>query len=137
MAFIASKGIEWVRSERARRLADCDWTQSGDSPLDPPLRFAWGKYRQELRDMDLNPPVDWPLEPTEGQTQVSETTVTLSTRLEDYRNDGETNDEMQHRILDELSRLMSKIVDKSATQKERAEHSRLHALSYELKEAVA
>lgn len=37
-----------VRQERNRRLADCDWTQLPDAPVDAAL---WAVYRQELRDV--------------------------------------------------------------------------------------
>jgi len=50
-----------VRQERNQRLANCDWTQLGDAPVDV---AAWATYRQELRDVtnqDGFPwEVDWP-----------------------------------------------------------------------------
>ena len=40
---------DYVRDERNRRIAACDWTQLSDSPLkDNP---AWLRYRQALRDI--------------------------------------------------------------------------------------
>ena len=36
------------RAERNRRLADSDWTQVADAPVD---REAWAAYRQSLRDV--------------------------------------------------------------------------------------
>lgn len=53
-----------VRSERNRRLADCDWTQLPDAPVDA---AAWAAYRQELRDISGQAGfpwnVVWPAEP--------------------------------------------------------------------------
>lgn len=40
-----------LRAERNRRLADCDWTQVADSPVD---KYAWAEYRQQLRDLPAN-----------------------------------------------------------------------------------
>ena len=37
-----------VRSQRAQLLAECDWTQLPDSPVD---KQVWATYRQELRDI--------------------------------------------------------------------------------------
>jgi hypothetical protein len=37
-----------VRAERDRRLADTDWTQVLDAPVD---RTAWATYRQQLRNV--------------------------------------------------------------------------------------
>ncbi len=39
-----------VRAERNRLIAECDWTQVADSPVD---KAAWATYRQELRDLTL------------------------------------------------------------------------------------
>lgn len=53
-----------VRSERNRLLADSDWTQLPDSPVDSQ---AWGTYRQNLRDItdQAGFPLDvtWPQKP--------------------------------------------------------------------------
>ncbi len=38
-----------VRAERNQKLADCDWTQLEDSPLDPDGKGAWALYRETLR----------------------------------------------------------------------------------------
>jgi len=49
----------WVKVMRHRRnqlLADSDWTQTNDAPVD---REAWAAYRQALRDF----PATW--EPSE------------------------------------------------------------------------
>ena len=37
-----------VRIWRSRELADCDWTQLPDAPVDA---VAWAEYRQALRDL--------------------------------------------------------------------------------------
>lgn len=37
-----------VRAERNRLLAESDWTQVADAPVD---KEAWATYRQELRDI--------------------------------------------------------------------------------------
>lgn len=54
-----------LRSERNKKLSECDWTQVNDSPVD---KDAWSSYRQALRDLPQNTtdpynPV-WPLAPT-------------------------------------------------------------------------
>ena len=57
-----------VRGERDIRLARCDWTQGGDSPLDDDAKAAWAAYRQELRDITSTAPdpdsVVWPPAPS-------------------------------------------------------------------------
>lgn len=45
-----------IRADRNRRLADCDWTQVSDSPVD---RAVWASYRQELRDVTGQPGFPW------------------------------------------------------------------------------
>ena len=48
-------------------LAQTDWTQVPDSPLDADTKAAYVTYRQQLRDMtEFNNPV-WPVPP--GQSQ--------------------------------------------------------------------
>jgi hypothetical protein len=53
-----------VRADRNRRLADCDWTQLPDAPVD---HTSWATYRQELRDVTNQPgfpwEVVWPVQP--------------------------------------------------------------------------
>lgn len=53
-----------VRNDRNRRLADCDWTQLPDAPVDPAV---WAAYRQALRDVTAQAgfpwDVQWPSEP--------------------------------------------------------------------------
>jgi hypothetical protein len=45
-----------VRSNRNRLLADCDWTQLPDAPVDAE---AWATYRQELRDVTAQSGFPW------------------------------------------------------------------------------
>jgi len=53
-----------VRDERNKRLADCDWTQLPDAPVD---HAEWAIYRQALRDVSSQPgfpwDVQWPSQP--------------------------------------------------------------------------
>lgn len=53
-----------VRGDRNKRLADCDWTQLPDAPVD---HAAWATYRQELRDVSSQAGfpwnVVWPVKP--------------------------------------------------------------------------
>jgi hypothetical protein len=56
-----------VRTDRNRRLADCDWTQLADSPLDADAKLAWALYREALRMVPQQAGfpwnVQWPPEP--------------------------------------------------------------------------
>ncbi len=56
-----------VRTERNRRLAECDWTQLEDSPLNPDGKGAWALYRETLRMVPQQQGfpwnVQWPPEP--------------------------------------------------------------------------
>jgi hypothetical protein len=57
---------EWllVRQKRNQLLAECDWTQLPDVPL--PTKEIWAIYRQELRDITLQPDpfnIIWPEQP--------------------------------------------------------------------------
>ena len=45
-----------VRITRNARLADCDWTQVADSPVD---KTVWATYRQELRDVTKQAGFPW------------------------------------------------------------------------------
>lgn len=58
---------DYLRTERNRKLADCDWTQLSDAPLTGEQVYAWAEYRQSLRDLpELYPDantVSWPEEP--------------------------------------------------------------------------
>lgn len=53
-----------VRSQRDSALADSDWTQVADAPVD---QAAWAVYRQELRDIPQQAgfpfDVSWPVAP--------------------------------------------------------------------------
>ena len=39
-----------VRRDRDELLAECDWTQMPDSPLDDSTKASWATYRTALRD---------------------------------------------------------------------------------------
>jgi hypothetical protein len=58
---------ESLRPERNRLLAESDWTQLIDSPIDETVRDAWAVYRQELRNLtdniDENGEVEFPVAP--------------------------------------------------------------------------
>lgn len=47
------------RSERTRRLEECDWTQLQDAPVN---RQAWANYRQALRDVTTQAGFPWDIE---------------------------------------------------------------------------
>lgn len=53
-----------VRSERTQKLAQCDWTQLPDAPVDTQ---AWAAYRQALRDVTKQTgfpfDIQWPVTP--------------------------------------------------------------------------
>jgi Phage tail assembly chaperone protein len=53
-----------MRTERNRRLSDCDWTQIADSTAD---KQAWATYRQSLRDVPSQDgfpwEINWPIAP--------------------------------------------------------------------------
>ena len=55
---------EQVRKKRDRLLADSDWTQVPDAPVD---QAAWATYRQKLRDLPQQKgfpsKVTWPKKP--------------------------------------------------------------------------
>ena len=65
-AYKAEKNADqWVliRTERNRLLAECDWTQLADAPVDP---FAWITYREALRDITVQEDpfnLIWPVAP--------------------------------------------------------------------------
>ena len=48
-----------VRDDRNKRLAECDWTQLADSPLDADGKLAWALYRQTLRMVPEQPGFPW------------------------------------------------------------------------------
>jgi len=45
-----------VRQQRSDKLADCDWTQVADSPVD---KAVWATYRQALRDITSQAGFPW------------------------------------------------------------------------------
>lgn len=61
---LAESQAAQIRQERNAKLAECDWTQLPDAPVDA---AAWAAYRQELRDVSAQAgfPLDvvWPTEP--------------------------------------------------------------------------
>lgn len=66
-AYKAQKDAEQakaVRDDRNKRLADCDWTQVADAPVD---KAAWAAHRQALRDITAQEGfpwnVQWPEQP--------------------------------------------------------------------------
>ena len=64
-AIDALTASQWdsIRTERNKRLADCDWTQLPDAPVDATV---WAAYRQELRDITTQTDpfnITWPTEP--------------------------------------------------------------------------
>jgi len=67
---------EWntLKTERNRKLAECDWTQLPDNGLSEEKKAEWLEYRQALRDLpaNSNPDLDdelnltgvtWPTKP--------------------------------------------------------------------------
>ena len=59
VAYKASKDAEQAKSVRATRgdkLAECDWTQVADSPVD---KAVWATYRQALRDITAQSGFPW------------------------------------------------------------------------------
>ena len=62
------KDLKWneVRATRNQYLQECDWTQLSDSPLTAEQKAEWVTYRQELRDITLQPDpfnITWPTKP--------------------------------------------------------------------------
>lgn len=65
---IAAKDAEQaksVRDERTKKLAETDWTQLTDAPVNG---AAWATYRQALRDVSAQETfpwgIEWPTQPT-------------------------------------------------------------------------
>lgn len=56
-----------IRQERNAKLAECDWTQLSDTPLNPEAKAAWAFYRENLRMVPEQPGfpwnVQWPPQP--------------------------------------------------------------------------
>ena len=58
-AYKAQKDAEQAKNVRATRdakLAECDWTQVADAPVD---KAAWATYRQALRDITAQSGFPW------------------------------------------------------------------------------
>jgi hypothetical protein len=58
-AYKANKDAEQaksVRDDRTKKLAECDWTQVADAPVD---RAVWATYRQALRDVTAQGTFPW------------------------------------------------------------------------------
>lgn len=56
---IAAKDAEQaasMRKQRDEKLAECDWTQVDDAPVD---KAAWATYRQTLRDVTAQSGFPW------------------------------------------------------------------------------
>ena len=53
-----------IRNDRNQRLAECDWTQLADSPVD---KSTWATYRQSLRNVPNQSgfpwTINWPTQP--------------------------------------------------------------------------
>jgi hypothetical protein len=61
-AYKANKDAEQaksVRDERTKKLAETDWTQVADAPVD---KTAWATYRQALRDVSAQESFPWGIE---------------------------------------------------------------------------
>jgi hypothetical protein len=59
VAYKASKDAEQaksVRTTRGTKLAECDWTQVADAPVD---KAVWATYRQALRDVTAQSGFPW------------------------------------------------------------------------------
>ena len=59
VAYKATKDAEQAKSVRATRdakLAECDWTQVADAPVD---KAVWATYRQALRDITAQEGFPW------------------------------------------------------------------------------
>ena len=52
--------LQGIRDDRNLKLAESDWTQSGDV-LTPSKRAEWATYRQQLRDLpeNISNPLEW------------------------------------------------------------------------------
>lgn len=64
-AVVDTNQADMIRAGRNARLAQCDWTQLADSPVDS---TAWATYRQALRDLPSTDGwphnITWPTEPS-------------------------------------------------------------------------
>ena len=64
--------LKSIRATRRNKLAESDWTQAADSPLNESKKAEWATYRQALRDLPQNFPdvtsltdVTFPVQPTD------------------------------------------------------------------------
>ena len=51
-----------VRADRNKRIAECDWTQLDDTPVDNAEKLAWAAYRQALRDVPNQAGFPWDIQ---------------------------------------------------------------------------
>lgn len=61
-----SQRWEEVRTERNKRLADCDWVVTKYTELKEDLPIEWSTYRQALRDITSQEDpdaIEWPTKP--------------------------------------------------------------------------
>lgn len=49
----------FIRAERNNLIAQSDWTQLNDAPIDSLKRADWVEYRQALRDIPQQPGFPW------------------------------------------------------------------------------
>jgi len=56
-----------VRADRNKRIAEYDWTQLDDTPVNNAEKLAWANYRQGLRDITSQTgfpwEITWPTQP--------------------------------------------------------------------------
>jgi len=66
---VAEEPLNQLRIQRDKLIAQTDWTQVPDSPLDTADKSAWQNYRQALRDITQTytslDDVVWPTKPGE------------------------------------------------------------------------
>lgn len=66
IAALGAQQATSVRDERTKKLAETDWTQLTDAPVNS---SAWATYRQNLRDVTAQETfpwdITWPTKPTE------------------------------------------------------------------------
>ena len=63
IAAAIEKQWDTIRTERNKKLYECDWTQLPDAPVDS---VAWATYRQALRDVTSQTDpfeIVWPVKP--------------------------------------------------------------------------
>jgi len=55
---------QYARQYRNSLIADSDWTQLADAPLDPVVKASWASYRQALRNVPQQEgfpnEIEWP-----------------------------------------------------------------------------